>query len=652
MGQRESALYVIDNRDQYPSTNTSTNSTTQSHFFLKTLLSKNPHYSSSSPHSITQQLGITSKLTDKYQDIPQLTTHLDKSKISELSVEAGSPGFAFWFVVSTYLPIFTACICPLTNMMSIASLVSNWRLDPGSLTDIHSERTDVLVLNAVSLAFGAIGNLSVVLNFSKTMSYKWSQLISIVGFFIAGVLLFTALMIAEVRYFRAPLEVLRSEGFWFAVLTTILYWCCCLTCFVNYLGFLLGKYPPDFNLHTSERGIIVYTGALAILLSSGSAIYSKLLSLRFGECQYFVLITVTTIGYGNIVPKTDAAKAFTMVYALVGVINLGLIVTMISSMIMRESPSSALKWNRVETSRRQTLATIHQNSIDLSAKESFDLMRSLKKRAQLRQQIITSIIALILYLIFWLLGALVFHFSEGWGYGTSCYFVFVSLLAIGYGDYYPSTPSGKAFFVVWVIGAVPLMTCLVSSLGDLIYNQALRSVRIRIVKILFNRTRDSEEEEDDPNKRMEALTEMSLQTLDEQMTEKEDHHSKRKRDLFHNNVKVLKHLRSKTIDSKEHPGKLYTFEEWTTVLDLLELTAEEGQSIGIAHSLFWISDSSPLRFPIKEPDYLSFLLFSKLEDNLQRDMELISEKKLRRSFGRDEAIHRIVSRNLSEIDGV
>ena len=48
----------------------------------------------------------------------------------------------------------------------------------------------------------------------------------------------------------------------------------------------------------------------------------------------------------------------------------------------------------------------------------------------------------------------------------SIYFTYTTLLTIGYGDFYPSSPSGKPFFVVWSLVAIPAMTVLISNMGD------------------------------------------------------------------------------------------------------------------------------------------------------------------------------------------
>lgn len=56
--------------------------------------------------------------------------------------------------------------------------------------------------------------------------------------------------------------------------------------------------------------------------------------------------------------------------------------------------------------------------------------------------------------------------ASEWTYYEAVYFGFLGLLTIGYGDETPVSNSGKAFFVVWSLLAVPTLTILISDLGD------------------------------------------------------------------------------------------------------------------------------------------------------------------------------------------
>ncbi|KAG9311807.1 hypothetical protein JVU11DRAFT_8054 [Chiua virens] len=63
-----------------------------------------------------------------------------------------------------------------------------------------------------------------------------------------------------------------------------------------------------------------------------------------------------------------------------------------------------------------------------------------------------------LFLVFWMGGAAIFKATEGWSYGSSIYFCFVSFSTIGYGDLAPVTLVGRAIFVVWALIGVATMT--------------------------------------------------------------------------------------------------------------------------------------------------------------------------------------------------
>ena len=69
-------------------------------------------------------------------------------------------------------------------------------------------------------------------------------------------------------------------------------------------------------------------GASIIILFGGAAIYSYVEGWRYIDSLYFSAITLTTIGYGDFAPQTDAGKLFTVVYIGFGV---GLILAFINT---------------------------------------------------------------------------------------------------------------------------------------------------------------------------------------------------------------------------------------------------------------------------------------------------------------------------------
>ncbi|QRW10440.1 ion channel protein [Ceratobasidium sp. AG-Ba] len=71
-----------------------------------------------------------------------------------------------------------------------------------------------------------------------------------------------------------------------------------------------------------------------------------------------------------------------------------------------------------------------------------------------------------LFVAFWLVGAGVFVATEGWTFGVSLFFCFCTFSTVGYGDFAPKTPAGRAFFVGWALFGIAAMTILISVLTE------------------------------------------------------------------------------------------------------------------------------------------------------------------------------------------
>ena len=65
---------------------------------------------------------------------------------------------------------------------------------------------------------------------------------------------------------------------------------------------------------------IRYVALFAVaIIGVGVAFYQWVEKLSFVDALYFSVITLTTVGYGDITPQTDAGKLFTVVYVLFGI---------------------------------------------------------------------------------------------------------------------------------------------------------------------------------------------------------------------------------------------------------------------------------------------------------------------------------------------
>ena len=75
----------------------------------------------------------------------------------------------------------------------------------------------------------------------------------------------------------------------------------------------------DLFMDARSRPIFIYA---AIVITIGAALYHWLEGWSWLDSFYFVVITLTTIGYGDFSPTTPLTKLITIFYGLNGVILL------------------------------------------------------------------------------------------------------------------------------------------------------------------------------------------------------------------------------------------------------------------------------------------------------------------------------------------
>ncbi|GAM39499.1 ion channel [Talaromyces pinophilus] len=423
-----------------------------------------------------------------------------------------------WWVASTAIPLVAATTAPLANLMSVVALVTSWR------NEIHPSQLDsqgrtlqtgikdpdwCLGLNASSLAFGVLGNLFLLFNFTQKMRYIVALPASIGLWFLAtGVL---AGIIASVHIYVPPVppDQTFSQGYWSAVIAAVLYFILAVMLMINMLGYVLGHYPQHFALTDDQRTLILQTTSFMVWLAVGAAMYQQLVDITFSDALYFSDVTVLTLGYGDITTGNDVARGLIFPYAVIGIIILALIIASISRFARELTNANVVKGHlhrrRVEVLKRSTTIdeeyerthdgprrqiqanklagqrTPLQNMVSnlmtpnrsrtlimREEKDRFNAMRAIQDETLRFRRWMSLFMSLIAFAVVWCGGAGIFSRLEGITYFNALYFGFCSLLTIGYGDITPQSNGGRPFFIVWSLIAIPTMTILISKMSDTI----------------------------------------------------------------------------------------------------------------------------------------------------------------------------------------
>ncbi|XP_041510047.1 potassium channel subfamily K member 6 [Microtus oregoni] len=138
----------------------------------------------------------------------------------------------------------------------------------------------------------------------------------------------------------------------------------------------------------------------------------------FASALFFASTLVTTVGYGYTTPLTDAGKAFSIVFALLGVPLTMLLLT--------------------ASAQRLSLLLTHTPLSWLSLRWGWHPQRAA------RWHLVALLVVIVA--VFFLVPAAVFaYLEEAWSFLDAFYFCFISLSTIGLGDYVPGEAPGQPY---------------------------------------------------------------------------------------------------------------------------------------------------------------------------------------------------------------
>ncbi|KAK0477349.1 hypothetical protein IW261DRAFT_1551962 [Armillaria novae-zelandiae] len=527
----------------------------------------------------------------------------DALRLDEAESKKASVLSTRWWAAAIGIPMIAGTFGPVANLMSICALAQPWRvmIPPGG-TENNGERIPdpswLLVCNSVSLGSALVANLSLSFNFARKVRYAIAQPLTIILWYLSAALLLVPLSLTKILIIKPTYDHAFSQSYYYALIATVLYVIISTLLLVNVLGaYKFRVYPPSFSALTMpQRTLMLQTIAFSFYLALGAGVFAAIEDWEFVNGLYWADYTLLTIGIGTGFPlTTQLARGLMMPYAVGGIMMIGLIVGSVRDLVL-ERGRARIERRALKSQRRKWCKTSNKEE----EKEEFEAMRKIERRADMSRKYVSLATSAAAFFFLWFMGALVFWFTESpqqWTYFDSMYFSYTSLLTVGYGDLYPVSNSGKPFFVIWTLIAVPTMTILISNLGDTVVGWLeMGTIWLAHYTILPDR------------KTMKELNESSDSMLGNIIAQEEE-----KRGM-HRGATLAKSIKRIVKDTGRKSPKKYRWEEWQYYLALLGMSQSEEEN-------FWLADDGPLFSDMSESSWLLWKLCEKLESVMDQEFK-------------------------------
>ncbi|KAK0712228.1 hypothetical protein B0T21DRAFT_427200 [Apiosordaria backusii] len=270
-----------------------------------------------------------------------------------------------WWFASTAIPLIAATIGPFSNVLSIVSLVSPWRLtlpDNGVPSSDNHGSDDAawgipdpkweIIPNIFSIIFGFLGHLFLLLNFTRRVRYIVALPLSIQFWLLSALI-----------------------GFWHSVMASILYVLSSAMLMVNMVGYFKGHYPQNFELDDDQRTLILQTMSLFFWLAGGAGVFCALEGFTYADSLYFSQVTILTVGFGDFAPKSNSGRGFLFAFQIIGVIFLGLVISSLTRFAANISADKIIKRHRLHK-RESTVGRTVANERELRERLGLPPLRS------------------------------------------------------------------------------------------------------------------------------------------------------------------------------------------------------------------------------------------------------------------------------------
>ncbi|EGG08551.1 uncharacterized protein MELLADRAFT_84751 [Melampsora larici-populina 98AG31] len=225
-----------------------------------------------------------------------------------------------------WAPLFAGLTSPFSILLEIPALTEHFYKGPdqGVFTPDILPSTFLVTALVLSLISGFVANLALITRYFEHRP-QISTLTAIGSLTIHDLINLSILIVSPIQLGTVRSDQSLGYGYWLLVASSIISVSCNTALIYDYC--LVDNFrAKGSGLTNKQRSLVIACMALVMYIGFGALIFIFLTedNIKFIDALYFCVCTVTTVGFGDVIPTNTGSRIFVFFFAIFGIITLGL----------------------------------------------------------------------------------------------------------------------------------------------------------------------------------------------------------------------------------------------------------------------------------------------------------------------------------------